>query len=253
MRKKIGLLLRSYAKTPEDVSGVVARAVRSVTHASSLIDLNGEAIFHTIMVLVPRDYDCGGAAKALKKELKLFEDCDPYIVSLEVYGHHSCEALNRGIELCEYLEYAVIASNKAIQALTIESITAMRYAFDQGAKVVGVSVEELQEVILDGRVQNTFAGWNVRALREVGGFDSEKGVEEVSPTVRLIRRYGPCIAVLDPKEKPTLDIRKSADGKARHDEVMMTKIARQQEEVDRMGVDFNFIKSGIMPGYPQSV
>lgn len=252
MGKKIGLILRSYTKRPEDVAGVVARAVKSVARASTLLDSNGEEIFSAIIVLVPQDYDCGETAKALKKELKLFEDCAPSVVSLEVSGHHSCGVLNQGVAALDGLvDYAVIISNKAIQALTADIMEAMLEAFDNGARVVGVAVDELQDIVREGRIQNTFAGWDVLAFGDVGGFDSEKGVEEISPTVCLIRQHGPCIAVLDPVEKPTLDIRKTADGDARHKEVMNTKLARQLAEVQRVGSDFDFIKSGIMPGYPR--
>lgn len=255
MGKRIGLLLRSYAKTPAEVPGVVARAIKSVTHASNLIGQDGEAVFQTVVVLIPRDYDCGLTARALQKELKLFEDCGVNVAELEAYGHHSSGALNNAVTVLDSYSFdrVVMVSNKAIQALTARSVEAMIEAFDRGAKVVGVAVDELQNVVLEGRIQNTFAGWDVPALLAVGGFDSEKGVEEISPIVRLIRQYGQCVAIIDPKEKPALDIRKTTDGDARHQEVMTTKITHQREEVQRFGADFDFIKSGIMPEYPQSV
>lgn len=254
-KKKVGLLLRSYAKKPEDVSSVVARAVKSVTNASGLLDSDGDELFQAVIVLVPRDYDCGKTAKAIQKEFKLFEDYAVSTIAIEASGHHSCGALNAGITIYDLdsFDYAVIVSNKAIEALTTDTMDAMLRAFDCGAKVVGVVVDELRDVVLEGRIQNTFAGWDIRSLQEVGGFDSEKGVEEIAPTVRLIQKYGPCISVLDPKEKPALDIRKSADGKARHDEVMTTKLERQKQEVERVGASFDFIRSGIMDGYPRSV
>lgn len=255
MNKKIGLLLRSYAKNPEDVAGVVARARKSIAHANSLHYPDGEAIFQAIVVLVPQDYDCGGTSRALLKEINFFEDCDVCPLVQEASGYHSCGALNVGITILDLssFDYAVIISNKAIQSLTTETMEAMLEAFDRGAKVVGVAVDELQDVVLEGRIQNTFSGWDVQALVGVGGFDSEKDVEEVSPTVRLIFEHGPCIAVLDPTDKTALDIRKSADGKDRHKEVMTTKLARQLEEADRMGVGFNFIKGGIMSSYPRTI
>lgn len=254
-KKKIGLLLRSYAKTSADVSGVVARAIKSVTHASNLIGQDGEVVFQSVVVLVPRDYDCGLTARALQKELKLFEDCGVNVTELESCGHHSCGALNSAVAVLDSYSFShvVMVSNKTIEALTNDTVEAMFKAFDSGAKVVGVTVDELQDVVLEGRVQNTFTGWDIRSLQEVGGFDSENGVEEIAPTVRLIQKYGPCIAVLDPKEKPALDIRKSADGEARHNEVMNTKLVRQQQEVERVGECFEFIRSGIMDGYPRSV
>lgn len=254
-KKKIGLLLRSYAKKEEDVPSVVERALKSIEHASKLRDRSYRTLFSSILVLVPRDYDCGLTADLIREQIAR-RDFSTRVMVAKTDGHHSCGTLNSGInflESRENLDYAVIISNKAIEALTTDAMEAMIEAFDHGAKVVGVAVDELQDVVLEGRIQNTFAGWDVKALCEVGGFDSEKGVEEIAPTVRLVRQYGPCIAVLNPNEKPALDIRKTADGDARHKEVMTTKIARQLEEAQRVGADFSFIKSGIMPGYPKKV
>jgi len=123
-------------------------------------------------------------------------------------------------------------------------------AFESGAAVVGVVVDELESIILSGCVQNTFAIWD---QSKFPGFQTDLGVEEIDPLVRLVQEHGQCIAVLDPSEKPRLNVRKSADGAARHREVMETKLARQQQEVDRLGIDFDFIRSGILPGYPKKV
>lgn len=253
MGKKIGLLLRSYAKKAEDVPGVVARAIKSIEHASGLRNEDGRPLFVDIVVVVPREYDCGYTAGAILKELP--SSLLRRVSAFEVPGHHSCRALNGGIDVLASLgvDYAIIISNKAIEALTASTVKAVLEALDKGAKVVGVAIDELQDVVLEGRIQNTFSGWDVQALLAVGGFDSEKGVEEVAPTVRLIRKYGPCIAVLNPNKKLALDIRKTADGDARHKEVMTTKLERQLAEAKRVGADFDFIKDGIMPGYPQQV
>lgn len=254
MNKKIGLLLRSYAKKPAAVAEVVHRAVKSIMRAHDLRDKDGGPMFEAVVVLVPEEHDYGGTATAIIKALPP-EYIEQRAYVLEVSGHHSCEALNEGIEILAGMgiDYAVILSNKAIQALSVNVLEAMLEAFAAGAKVVGVAVDELQEFVLEGRIQNTFAGWDVKALREVGGFDSLAGVEEVTPTVRLLWTYDKCIAALVPKEVPTLDIRQNPDGKARHEEVMTTKLDRQQKEVEKVGVDFNFIKNGMMAGYPKSV
>ena len=230
--KKIGLLLRSYARNAEDVPGVVDRAVKSIRHASGLRDKNGEQIFTSIVVLIPREYDCGFTGRAILRQLETSLILRMVAV-FEVAGHHSCGGLNHGIKLLGDIgiDCAVIISNKAINALTVRNMNAMLEAFDKGAKVVGVGVDELQNAVLDGRIQNTFAGWDIKALGEVGGFDSEIGVEEIAPTVRMIRKYGPCIATIDPGVMPALDIRKTADGEARHAMVMNTKIERQVAEV----------------------
>lgn len=254
-KKKIGLLLRSYAKNPEDVPGVVARAVKSIRHASGLCDKNGEQVFTSIIVLIPREYDRGYTGRAILRQLETSLILHMVAV-FEVAGHHSCGVLNHGIKLLDDIgiDFAAIVSNKAIEALTVDNVEAMLEAFDKGAKVVGVAVaDELQNAVLDGRIQNTFAGWDIKALREIGGFDSEIGIEEIAPTVRMIHKYGPCIATILPGSMPVLDIRRTADGEARHAAVMNTKIERQVAEVQRLDVDFSFIKSGVMPDYKPTV
>lgn len=251
-KKTIGLLLRSYTSQREDVLGVVDRAVRSIKHASGLLK-DDAPIFKEIVVLVPSDYDCSITAGAIRRELEIFSI--PRVTILEAEGNHSSDVLNIGTDLLlgYGVDYAVIASNKAISALTVESMSAIIKAFDNGAKAVGVAIHELQDIILKGRIQNTFSCWDIKALQAVGGFDSKKGVEEIAPIVRLIREYGQCIAVITPAQMPTPDIRKTVDGKARYEEVMATKIDRQNEEVHRVDSTFEFIQSGIMPGYPLSV
>lgn len=251
-KKKIGLLLRSYAKNPEDVPGVVTRAVKSIRHASSLRDENGEQIFTSIIVLIPREYDRGYTGRAILRQLETSLILHMVAV-FEVAGHHSCGVLNHGIKLLDDIgiDFAVIVSNKAIEALTADKVEAMLEAFDKGAKVVGVAVDELGDGVIEGRIQNTLSGWDVKALLKVGGFDSEIGVEEISPTVRLVREYGPCIAPLVPHNAAPLDIREG--GEVRHSEVIETKLTRQLAEVARVDSNFTFIQSGVMPDYPLTV
>lgn len=254
MSKKIGLLLRSFAKTGEEVSGVVERATKSIQRAASMRyhRANSMFMFESIVVVVPGDFDCGTTATEIKREARnwfsQFEVLTPN-------GHHSCEALNEGVKFLagQGIDYVVIISNKAIEAMNETILSSMLEAFDNGAKVVGVAVDELRDVVGSGRVQNTFAGWDIKAFLEVGGFDSSTGVEEIAPSVRLIQKYGPCVAALLPSEVSSLNIRKSVDGEARHKEVMTTKLDRQEKECERLGIDFKFIESGIMTGYPQTV
>ncbi len=253
MSKKYGLLLRSYAKKACDAEDVAERAMMSVIRGYYHHTNDGADTFEQIVVLVPRDYDCGDTAGIIRKELEKEGLTDRAIV-LAPQGHHSCGVLNAGIELLEGegIERAVIISNKTITALTNQAMNAVSIAFEHGAKVVGVGVDELEEIVRAGRVQNTFAVWDIKALMEVGGFDSDGGVEEIVPSIRLVRKYGQCIAVLVPSETSTLNIRKSPDGEARHKEVMDTKLARQQTEADRLGADLSILTDGLMALYPKT-
>jgi len=245
--EKYGLLLRVYSKNKEDVNKTVNRAIKNIQLA---IDAN---CFSEILVLIPSDYDCGETSSQLKS--KLSELNQRYIINItSAFGHHSCEALNRAIERFHpTINKVAIVSGKAIPYITKQTMLAVNEAFKKGAAVVGVATAELEKFVLSGRVQNTFAIWSLPEFLLLGGFKTEIGVEEIDPLVGLVQKYGKCIAILDPEEKPELNIRKSADGITRHNEVMKTKLECQQIEVDRLGVNFSFIENGIMNGYPKKI
>lgn len=240
--KKIGILFRSYAKTSELLPEVEKRALKSARIACGL----GRTYF-----CVPVEYDCGKTAGCLR-ELFARNSLDASV--LECVGHHSAGSLNAAVNsiFTDGLTHVAIISNKAVNYLTAEAMAMANEAFMDGAKVVGFAIDELAEIVREGRIQNTFAIWNIEGLMmlDVPGFNSETGVEEIALSVRLIRKYGPCIAVLIPSSGK-LDVRQSKDGEERHKEVMETKFRRQFEEAQRVGADFDFIKVGIMLGYPK--
>lgn len=253
----MGLVIRSYnkaGKADADIDRDIARAVVNAHKASDLrVDNQG---FSRILFVVPTDYDYGGTAERLrvafsKEEYLLRVDV------LEVAGHHSCGALNTSMQKLwdGACMYGVIISGKAIDYLTSATMREMVEAFAKGANYVGVATDELAEIVEAGRIQNTFAGYDLEVLFRLDppGFDAENGVEEYAPVARLIRKYGQCGAVLVPSNLPPLDIRNNADGRARHDEVMRTKDGRQQAEAARVGMGFDEVKAGIMPGYPKTV
>lgn len=248
MTIRYGIIFRSFAKTEESIKEVVSRAIESANIASS-VEVQGKKFFEKIVFLVPTKYDCGKTADAIREEMR----GNDIVAVLEADGHHSCEALNSGLRYLDLLgiTHAAIVSNKARAYLTESTLLAIGNTFLSGAKVAGVALSELREIVLEGRVQNTFAVWDIEAVLnlDVPGFDSRSGVEEIAPSVRLIRKYGACIAVIHPPSVG-LDIRSSKDGLERHKEVMETKINRQSEEVERVASDFNFIiKSGVMHRY----
>jgi hypothetical protein len=242
--------VRSYAKNPEEVEDRAKRAL-DVGLAAAKLFIYGEPAFDRVLFVVPKDYDCGRTAGAIGA--KLFGTVVPYDV-IEVSGHHSSGALNEALAYVRdqlHMSHVLIMSGKAVSYLTEPTLEAMDDAFALGAQVVGVEVDELAEIVREGRVQNTFCGWEVNPLLDVGAFDSTNGVEEIAPTVKLIREYGPCVAVIKPSGDEELDILKSDTAITRHREVMETKAARQIEEAKRLYVDFSFIEQGIIPGYPK--
>lgn len=254
MKKKFGIILRSYAKNEKDLDVAVFRAIKSIAYARELRNENtDETFFSEIVVLVPACQDCGSTA------LKILDGVDhlkaPPVAVMSVDGNPSSDVLNSGIELLSDLgiNYATIVSHKAMNALTIQNMDAIVEAFNNGAKVVGIALAELHDIVMQGRLQNTFCCWDIEALQDVGGFDSKIGVEEITPLVRLIREHGTCVGVLAPSQTKPLDISKATDGIQRHEKIMQTKIERQLQELQRIDATFETIQSGIMPGYPKEI
>ena len=173
---------------------------------------------------------------------------------MSVAGYHSCEVLNAGIEKLHELnvDITIILSNKAVEYINNCTLVSIGEAFDSGAKIVGVAVDELKEGVCKGFVQNTFTAWNSDDLRSVGGFDSKIDVEEVAPSIKMIRKFGKCIAILVPPSQ-VLEVRSSGDGQDRHSEVMQNKINNQDLEVQRLGVERSFLTDGILDGYPHNI
>lgn len=242
--------LRVYTPKFEEVGDRVERALK---HVRQILKVSEEfPTLFSVVLIVPNDYDCGHTYRALLERFgteKLLEKvalCTPG-------GHHSCEVLNYGMSVAAVdSSHVLIISGKAMSYLTVPAMRAIDEAFADGAKVAGLAVDELRDTILAGRIQNTFAAWDLEALNAVGNFDSTTGVEEMAPLVRLIRKFGRCIAPLD-TGAGKLDIHESETARARHSEVMLTKLDRQLKEVLRVGSGFAEISSGVLPGYPRSI
>jgi hypothetical protein len=249
MHKTYGVLVRVYTPKAEEVP---ARVERAVAHAQQLATLwLTHPVIQRIAFVVPSEYDCGATATALEDQL--LEEGMRGIDVWSLPGHHSCEVLNEGIARLQLaVTHAVIISGKAMSYLTVEAMNAVDQAFADSAKVAGVAVDELREVVLSGRIQNTFAAWDIDALRGVGGFDSSLGIEEIAPTARLAEKYGRCIAPLD-AAGGALNIAPSETARARHLDVMTTKLARQRSEAERVGSSFEQIMAAILPGYPRHI
>lgn len=244
-----GVLLRVYTPKPGEVPDRVDRAM---AHVKSIRAVSAEfAALGRVALLVPSDHDCGETASALHR--RLLAESMPEVAVWALPGHHSCEVLNGGVKGLQGKEtHAIIISGKALSYLTPAAMRGIDQAFADGGLVAGVATDELRDIVLSGRAQNTFAAWDIDALLDVGGFDSSKGVEEIAPIARLVQKHGRCIAPLD-SAGGKLDIAQSDTARARHAEVMATKLERQLAECARTASSFDEIRAGIMPGYPRSV
>lgn len=250
-----GVIFRSYAKKPENVERVVSRALHSAKKATGLI-LAGYPVFDRVLFVVPvgdEGRDCGLTASALKETF--YSEGVPVEV-LEADAHPNSGALNIGFRwLSNYdVKHALVTSNKALSYLSPIKVGAMSAALDEGACVAGLAVDELVTGVLEGRVQNTFAMWDVAEVLDLdpSGFEADR-VEEIAVSVRLIRKYGSCIAVFDAVNRLKLNIQGDKDAQKEHRHIVATKTERQLAEAERLGVDFSFIRGGIMPDYPTTI
>lgn len=238
-----GILVRVYTPKVEEVS---KRVDRALVHVRQILTVSEEfPALRRVMLLVPQDYDCGQTYHTLRSLIAM-EGLQDRVGAYALRGYHSCEVLNQAlVELSTTDSHALIVSGKAVSYLTVTSMRAIDHALEEGAKVAGLAVDELRDIVLDGRVQNTFAAWDVDALLGVGGFDCKTDVEEVAPIIRLARKFGLCIAPID-VESSALDVHTSASAKERHKQVMATKLDCQQAECERLGSDFESIHNATM-------
>src|SRR3989344_2601347 len=203
------VLVRSFAKTPEQLSEVVERAVETARYLKP-VDLIDRICF-----LVPTDHDFGGTAEALRDILP------GDVMVLTAPGYHSGEALSKGLEAIYSVgaSHALVLSGKATSYINNGVVTRAADAFALSAKVVGVNLIELEEVHVMP-IENTACFWDLEALRRVGWFDSKIGVEEVSAIARISQKHAKKCVTLIPGASGYLNIAKSREG--RHKEVVDT-------------------------------
>jgi len=237
MEVRFGILLRSYAANQQQTEEVVRRSALSVKHTQNI-----KRITKTV-ILIPSDYDCG-IAKELKKKTLHYDKNQV----MQAPGHHSSQVLNYGIDRLKKdgITHAIIISHKAISYLDDNIIKKILTAINYGAHIIGISVNELEQYVEKGRVQNTFAIWNIKTLKSVGGFTSKTGVEEISPSIKIIKKLKrPCIAVIKPEVNTELNLRKHG-GKERHTEVMITKEREQNKEIEKENITSEFLTKSIL-------
>ncbi|HEY4488745.1 MAG TPA: hypothetical protein VJB97_04470 [Candidatus Paceibacterota bacterium] len=280
--KRFGLVLRVFAKTPEQVELNAEQVLAAYQEAAGLW-VRGRPFFNSVLILVARDKDyldcdCGETAAYLRKKLPPKAASDV----LEVrHGDLFCGVLNYGIArlLRDRIDYVAIVSHGALDYLRSEIIEKMVDAHEKGAAVTGVAIDELSQSIREGRIANTFAMWDAVKLMTVGGFDyraaqpkkdsqiphvecwnadkgqlsyPKAGVEEIIPLIRLGRTFGPCIAPIVPRESAEWkapDPEKDPEGHTRHISKMGTKHERQAWHAMSEGADISVLKGFVMPEY----
>ncbi len=233
--KKIGALLRCFAREPDLVDNAVNLALASVERMLS-VKIHGQNFVSRVEILVPMDpdydeRDCGETAARLRKAIANHGWRDVFVSEVE-YGDIFVGLLNYGMAKLNRgrCDYGIVLSKEAESYFTTEAAEDLLQAAEAGALVAGLAIDELTESIMRGRIANTFAMWHILSLAQVSGFDlmnakpkrespfkssaetwdpikgyshyTLAGVEEIKPLIELIRqrkRVGPCIAPILPR------------------------------------------------------
>ncbi len=248
MKSSYGWILRVYAPNEADVSKRVIRVAGIVEKIRKVSD-------GPILVLVTYDKDCGSTRKAASI---MFEEFPDVIVS-SPDGSPCTKVLNSGLSQLRSLgcTHAIVISNKTVSAVTSKSMTAIEKAVSDDAKVIGVIPGGLSKsTLLPGSVQNTFAVWEIESALKLGGFRYEHplkgGVEEVSLQLRMIQKYGKCVALIE-TSKVEFDVLGTAEARQRFDELAQSKLEHQEFLVRREGYPLDIFSEATMTGYPVTV
>lgn len=283
---KIGLNLRVYAPKPELVEKVVADTMAVVERASTM-ELFGRPVIEYVNLLVQSDKrfvdcDCGKTVAALEHEIGgRANHVNGLIVGLVEFtsGDLYVGANNEGVQYCEGagMTHAMFLSAGLLDYFVPANMALVIEALECGALATGVAMEPFVDSVMAGRLLDTFDVWQIQSLKSVGGFDllaaqprkseikgisqlyykegndwvyTYAGVEEMVPLIRLVRKYGTCIAPIMPAVKGEWKISDDPEVRERERKKILSKEGRQKRVSDVEGVSLNFLaKYGVMKAY----
>lgn len=294
----VGVILRVHATKPGDVPKRV-QITDEVVQALSAVQIAGKPLVRRFDLMVWTDQrfqklvgegtsqahleleaDCGETAPALRKQFKGNRQVAIHEIDR---GDLFVDCLNDGLaeQVARGMQWSIILSAEARSYVTPPTLTGVVEVACQGARAVGVAIDELAPSIMKGRLANTFAMWHLRSLLGVGGFDhraakpvhvkdlyylrswnfkddaeefySCEGVEEIFPLVALGRRFGPCLGPIYPVAPNGEYILPSADPALleRHRKKMESKERRQRAHAHEAGGDFDYLAGLVMPQFRQ--
>lgn len=274
-RDPLGIIFRAFALHESQVSerkNMIAMAVQKAL----AIKIENIPAFKQIDILVPVDKrypstDCGQLIPVLKKEFLTEKRVQISAASGDLF----CGLLNYGIskQLEERVRFSMVISPDAHGYITQANIEAVIKKAENGARVVGLAINELKDSIKQGRVANTFAMWHNTSILSVGGFnllaaepENEKqahylegrdehgnpvyykinGVEEVIPAALMVKLYGKCIGIAYPEGEGEYQLSEDRELQKRHIAKMATKYARQDELLSLLGLHSSVLEYGIL-------
>lgn len=268
----IGIVLRSFARTPDKVGATVEKLVACIRGLYSCYDRPGANIVE-FFVMIPtgdlfKDSDCGTLGPELERVLSVPFNASDRSPKISVYECQDEDLFvgvqNHALRLMEGLDMMVVAAPSAIQAgyLSMETLDAMVEAHYRGAKIMPVVVPEdgIDEFVLRGTAGGPIIGWDVPALLEADGFDQSaaqgkigeenpnQGCEEIHPIIRIERKHGACYVPIMPRGMALRKRVLEGDELARHTKQIQTKTARQLFHARSLGVEsLDFFRDMVMP------
>ncbi len=279
----VGFLIRTFATKKEQVEKRSELTV-NIVEKMMATKVAGQKVFAGGNVLIFADKhfgdraDCGQMLPALTETIKheavVVEECHHGDLFCGLGNLGLVRTANRGFK------WMFAISPEAASYMNEKNMTKLVEAAMNGAKAIGLAINELQSSIFEGCITNTFAMWNVEALFTVGGYDlmaamaddpnhanwkrgwdSEKGfvfypsqgVEEIPALCRMIKVYGQCIATILPSQANRAKYKLPTNPALleRHIAKMSAKYARQISMAEKTGFDLSYIKGGILDGYPK--
>lgn len=277
-RKKVGVVMRSFARTAEKTAETADRVMKALEAICRY--QKPDWVVSMILVMIPidrkyKDSDSGQLGEEIRRRWS------EYLELSDEGGHAPApKASVRVIEFSGVL--FVTAQNVALQILRrsgvdtmitlapsaaryfdLETVDDMMGAFASGAQVVGISIPEdgIDEFVNRGTLGGPIAAWDLESLIEARGFDQaaaqakigeenpNAGCEEIYPLIRIIKLYGPCYA---PINTLALVPKRVLEGEdlARHEKQIETKTERQLTHARSLGVhDLEFFAQAVMPEY----
>jgi len=224
---------------------------------------------------VKQSWEVGGLAQRV-----LVQEC----LSGDLYVGNNNFALREQREAG--LDYIQFLSPGLLDYFVWENMAQVLEALEKGARGVGVAMEPHRESILkQGFLLDTFDIFHIESLMSVGGYDvlaaqptrlekarketsplfslltdpetgeeeyvyAYAGVEEMVPIIRLVRKYGRCIAPIDPKVKGVWKIPAGEAAQKRERLKNLSKTDRQRRVCEVEGVPLDFVLThGVMEDY----
>ncbi|MEK7464058.1 MAG: hypothetical protein AAB610_02995 [Patescibacteria group bacterium] len=261
----LGVTLRGFASKPESVEKTVAGVKKTLLNLATVAshDEFNPTVHVYIAIPVNKgfvDADCGELAPALRAlvETSKFEG-----ITVEVHETNAdlfCGLLNQmaGLQLQRGCTHTLVISTGCADYITLGNMKALMKAFRSGARAAGLALNELEESIMDGRLANTFAGYDILSLLTVGGFDFRcsnapvsdhkklAGVEEIPTLLRLANLYGACIKPIMPEIKGTWVLPTDPAELERHNAKMASKFKRQTAFAEQLGCTFADLEVAVM-------